>query len=103
MSGPVAAFVPALNAIDKALERMEENPLRVGPVRPEERAEVYLSERTVLYRDAVSTWPAEDLQFVPRPEKWYEECRYEQPEDSWKRKPVNGYQQEREQLQRLVN
>ncbi len=102
LSDRVAAFVPALNAIDKALERMEENPLRVGPVRPEERAEVYLSERTALYRDAVSTWPAEDLQFVPRPEKWYSECRYEQPEESWKKKTIVNYETERNQILRIA-
>jgi len=103
LSDRVAAFVPALNAIDKALERMEENPLRVGYAKQEANAEVYLSERVAAYRDAVSTWPVDEMQYVPAPAKFFDEARYEHDEATWARKPVNGSEQERSQLQRLVN
>jgi hypothetical protein len=99
----VEAFLPALNAINKALESMEENPLRVGYSKEEANAEAYLMDRTALYRDSVSTWSPEELQFVPNPKRWYEEMRYEQDPAIWQRRAVNGFEQERQQLQRLVN
>jgi hypothetical protein len=55
------------------------------------------------YRDAVSTWPVDEMQYVPAPAKFFDEARYEHDEATWARKPVNGFTQEREQLQRLVN
>jgi hypothetical protein len=103
LSDRVAAFVPALNAIDKALERMEENPLRVGYAKQEANAEAYLSARVTAYRDAVSTWPVDEMQYVPAPAKFFDEARYEHDEATWARRPVNGFEQERSQLQRLVN
>ncbi len=93
------AFAPALCAIDKALERMEKKILYVGPENHARR----LASRTELYAAAVKEWPSEELKFVPSPKRWYEEYRYEQSEATWQRKPANGYQSERDQLQRLVN
>lgn len=103
LSDRVEAFLPALKAIDKALERIEENPLKVGYSKQESNAESYLSYRTALYRDAVSTWPVDELQYVPSPARFYDEGRYDHDEATWKRKPANGYQSERDQIQRLVN
>jgi hypothetical protein len=103
LSDRVAAFVPALNAIDKALGRIEENPLKIGFACPKFGAEAYLSARVTAYRDAVSTWPVDEMQFVPAPAKFFDEARYEHDEATWARKPVNGFEQERSQLQRLVN
>jgi hypothetical protein len=90
------AFLPAFVAIDKALERMEGHQPPLNCARR-------LESRTELYAMAVREWPKEDLKFVPNAAKWFEECRYDQPEQSWQRKPVNGFEQERQQIQRLVN
>jgi len=103
LSDRVEAFLPALKAIDKALERIEENPLKAGYSKQEAGAEAYLTARTALYRDAVSTWPVNELQFVPAPARFYDELRYDHDEAAWGRRFLNGYQAEREQLQRLVN
>jgi hypothetical protein len=88
-------FMTALMAIDKALEQMEQRQPPVNCVRR-------LKSRTEIYAMAVKQWPVEDLKFVPNPVKWFSEARYEQPEQSWQRKPVNGYEQERDQLRNIT-
>jgi hypothetical protein len=95
------AFMPALAAIDKALDRIgaqEWNQMAIpqSPIR-------YLEARTRTYAMAVKQWPVEDLKYVPNPVKWFGEARYEQPEQSWQRQPVNDYISEREQLSRVLN
>lgn len=100
----VSAFLPALNAIDKALEGMEvgldgSRGLQISA----ENAKRRLQSRTELYAMAVKQWPVEDLKFVPNPVKWYAESRFEQNEQSWQRQSTNGYVQEREQLGRVLN
>jgi hypothetical protein len=102
LSDRVEAFVPALNAIDKALERIEENPLRAGFGKPEEQAEKFLTSRVALYRDAVSLWPVEELQYVPNPQKWFDEQRFNHDEATWGRQPNNGFSVERDQLKRIL-
>lgn len=90
------AFLPALAAIDRALARME-------AIRPYTKPERRLKSRTEIYAMAVKTWPESDLRYIPNPVKWYLECQYDQPESMWTRKPVNGFEQEREQLSQLLN
>ena len=89
-------YLPALNAIDKALERMERTQPPVNCARR-------LRSRTELYAMAVKEWPVEDLKFVPNPAKWYAEARYDQPSESWQRQPVNDYVQGRQQLGRVFD
>ena len=89
-------FMHALAAIDRALARMES-------IAPPANAARRLKSRTEIYAMAVREWPVEELQYVPNPKRWYEEVRYEQPESSWQRKPVNSFSQERQQLSRLLN
>lgn len=113
IAGQVQTFLPALAAIDKALERMEcamHKPKDDGSfvygimshavnVNVERR----LESRTELYAMAVKQWPVEDLQFVPNPKKWFDEARYDHDEQSWQRRAVNGFDQERQQLERVIN
>jgi hypothetical protein len=94
------AYMPALNAIDKALEMLEGREMRTGT--PESAAR-YLKYRTRLYVAAVKQWPAADLKFVPNPVKWFSEARYDQPAESWQRQSANDYLSEREQLGRILN
>lgn len=83
----VSAFLPALLAIEKAIRDIGAEPLL---------------KRVCLYAHCVSAWPKEDLQFVPSAKRWMEERRYEQPEQCWTRRPINGhYESGRDQLRRL--
>jgi hypothetical protein len=91
----VNAFMPALAAIDKALERMEQHQHPINCARR-------LESRTELYAMAVKQWPVEDLQFVPNPKRFYDEDRFNHDEATWNRQPANGFGQEREQLKRLL-
>ncbi len=96
------AHLPALNAIDKALEVMEGRLLGFTQADKAIHAARRLRSRTELYAMAVKQWPVEDLKYVPNPVKWFSEARYEQPESSWQRKPVNGFEQERQQLRNIT-
>jgi hypothetical protein len=94
----IEVFLPALAAVDKALERKEDEMPHVWP----EKIVCRLRGRTELYAMAVKQWPVEDLKYVPNPVKWFSEARYEQPESSWQRKPANGFEQERQQLRNIT-
>jgi len=93
-----ASFALHLCAIDKALEYME----RSQPGLRRENHERRLKARTQLYAMAVSDWPVSDMQYVPSPRRFFDEHRFEQDPAIWRRKLVNGYDQERAQAQRLV-
>lgn len=92
------AFLPALMAIDKAIEAK----IRAQPILDEYHAAKRLRSRTELYAMAVKQWPVEDLKFVPNPAKFFNEARYDQPEESWTRQPNHGFGDEREQIKRLL-
>lgn len=62
----------------------------------------YIRTRTYRYAECVAKWPAEEIQFVPNPLKWFNERRYEQHEKWWTRTAANGFQSERDQLLRIV-
>jgi hypothetical protein len=62
----------------------------------------YIRQRVMRYRELVSRWPSEELQFVPSPLKFFRERRHENDERFWQRTPKNGYESERSQLARLV-
>jgi hypothetical protein len=87
------AFLPALIAIDKALDRLDKS--KESPLG-------YLVRRVMTYAMHVSQWPESDLQYVPSPQKWFGECRYEHAESTWQRQSANGFGQERDQLKRLL-
>jgi hypothetical protein len=96
------AFLPALNAIDRALGVMEGRLLGFTQADKAIHAARRLKSRTGLYAMAVKEWPAEDLKYVPNPARWYSEGRFDQNEQLWQRKPTNGYEQERAQLNNLL-
>ena len=98
----VSAFLPALAAIDKAIEAMEHRLINYTLAERKQHAARRLQSRTELYAMAVKQWPVEDLKFVPNPAKWFNEARYDQPEQSWQRQSVNDYVQERDQLSRIL-
>jgi len=91
----IEAYLPALAAIDKALERMERtaHPLN---------CERSLKSRTEIYAMAVKQWPVADLQFVPAAKRWFDEERFNHNEQSWQRQCNDGFQAERDQISRLV-
>lgn len=95
-------YMPALMAIDKALEVMELRLVNYDQHGRKIHAIRRLKARTELYAAAVKQWPVEDLKFVPSPVKFYSEARYDQPSESWERKPARSYIQEREQLARIL-
>src|ERR1700728_2600297 len=95
--------LPALPAIDKALERTEKDMEPWHTYRLAYNADLRLTTQVQLYAKAVGQWPIEDLQFVPSPKKWFDEARYEHNPESWVRQPANGYDQERQQLERVIN
>lgn len=95
-------FLLALKSISKALERIERVTERTHNYRVEAIAKDWLAERTKKYSAAVKTWPADDLVYVPNPARFYGESRYEQSESTWQRKPINGFEQERQQISRIV-
>jgi hypothetical protein len=94
----VNVWRPALMAIDKALDAMMSHNQHL----PQEHYFRRLRSRTELYAMAVKQWPAEDLKYVPNPKRWYEEARYEQPEQIWQRKASNGFEIERDQLRNIT-
>jgi hypothetical protein len=96
-------YLPALNAIDKALERMEKKLESQHTYCLAQNAARRLKSRTELYAMAVKQWPVEDLKYVPNPVKWYSESRFEQNEQSWQRQPTNDYVSERQQLGRVLD
>ena len=86
----VNSFLPALRAIDAILKS-------------ETISFEDLLRRVKLYRDCVSEWPKDDLKYIPNPRRWFDEHRFEQSEDQWRRKPsIANYQSERNQVLRLV-
>jgi len=103
IAGQVQTFLPALAAIDKALERTEKDMEPWHTYRLAYNADLRLTTQVQLYAKAVGQWPIEDLQFVPSPKKWFDEARYEHNPESWVRQPANGYDQERQQLERVIN
>lgn len=96
IKGNVDAFLPALCAIDKQLEKWEKKGI------PAVNCARRMRAKTELYATAVKDWPAADLQYVPNPKKWFDEARYEHSEESWQRKSVNGYEAEREQMSKIL-
>jgi hypothetical protein len=98
------AFLPALMAIDKTLEGLTvdlpegSTGLQISAI----NALQHLRTRTKLYAMAVKQWPVEDLKYVPNPVKWYSESRFEQNEATWQRRPINGFEQERNQISRII-
>jgi hypothetical protein len=62
----------------------------------------YIRQRVARYRELVSRWPTDQIQYVPSPEKFFRERRHEQPDRMWERTPKNGYQSEREQIARIM-
>ena len=83
----VKAFLPTLKSIDKALESI---PL------------LDLMKRVKLFRDCVLEWPKEELRYVPAARRWFEEQRWNQPEELWRRNTGSGYEDERSQLGRIL-
>jgi hypothetical protein len=96
IEGDIHFFMPALIAIDKALESMEQH-------QPPNNCARRLESRTELYAMAVKQWPVEDLKFVPNPTRWFSEEKYEQPAESWRRQPAYDHVQGREQLGRVFD
>lgn len=100
----IDAFLPALMAIDKALEGMTINApedshgFAINGINALRR----LRSRTEIFAMAVKEWPVEELKFVPNPAKWFSESRFNQNEETWNRKPANGFEQERQQLGRVM-
>ena len=94
-------FLPALMAIDRVIERAV-NQEQAEEYRQLSEANwiVFLKDRTALYAACVSTWQPQELQFVPNPKRWYEEARFEQPEQQWTR---NSYSAERDQIRKLLS
>lgn len=103
----VNAFLPALTAIEKALEKVRGNPecsmFAMLENTKDGQASAYLSSRTRLYAMAVKQWPVEDLKFVPNPTKWFSESRFDQDERTWQRQPASDYVQGRQQLGRVFD
>lgn len=83
------AFLPALHAIETLIDGQPASFVQ------------YLAERTSLYAFRVSRWAPEDLQYVPGPGRWFGERRFEHDERQWQRNAGVGYQEQRDQLQRL--
>ena len=96
------AHLPALNAIDKALEVMEGRLLGFTQDDKAIHAARRLRSRTELYAMAVKQWPVEDLKYVPSPLRWYSESRFNQDEAAWSRQPNHNFSAERDQLKRLL-
>lgn len=86
----VASFLPGLNAIDRCIAGQ-----------PASFVE-YLGERVATYAFHVSRWPQAELQYVPSPQRWFSERRFEQHEQLWIRSVPAGYEQERAQVKRLL-
>lgn len=62
----------------------------------------YIRQRTMRYRECVSRWPSEEMQFVPSALKFFRERRFEQDDRHWERTPKAGYQSERSQLRDAI-
>ena len=86
----VAAFLPHLNAIEAVVSGQSAKFVE------------YLAGRVALYAFCVSKWPAAELQFVPGAQRWFGERRFEQDEQQWSRSGPVGYEQERNQVKRLI-
>lgn len=84
----VKAWLPALKAIDKAL--------KVMPF-------LELHKRVKLYRDCVAEWSKEDQRFIPNAKRWFDEHRFNQDESQWRRNATPVYQDERDQIRRILN
>lgn len=94
----VESFLPALNAIDREIDLI----CAVQGISVIKATELLLT-RTQKYAKAVSQWPESELQFVPNPKRFYEERRHEQPEQLWQRRNIsNGYSDERQQINRIL-
>jgi hypothetical protein len=68
--------VAALKAIGRAAERLAGK---------EPSALAYLLERTQLYSTAVALWPKDERQFCPHPATWFNQGRYDDDPNEWKR------------------
>ena len=44
-----------------------------------------LTERVSAYAEAVKAWPPADHQFIPHPATWFNEGRYDDDPNEWKR------------------
>lgn len=103
IQGDVKTFLPSLMAIDRALTSVEKIEGPHHTYRLEAVIEERLTRKTKLYAMAVAQWPVADLQFVPNAAKWFGEHRYEHDEQHWGRQGANGFDQERQQLERIIN
>lgn len=81
------SFLPALLAIDKAINDVGAGPLLTAVCR---------------YAYCVMQWPVEDRQFVPSAKRFFDERRFEQSESQWQRRTFNGYEKERSQIKRVL-
>lgn len=43
----------------------------------------YLLERTAKYAEYTRAWPEDQLCYIPYPQKWFNECRFENDEREW--------------------
>lgn len=84
----IKAFLPALKAIDKVLKTV---------------AFLDLHKRVKLYRECVAEWPKDDLKYVPNPKRWFDEQRFSQDDSQWRRKTTPTYENERDQIRRVLN
>jgi hypothetical protein len=84
----IKAFLPALKAIDKVLKTI---PL------------LDLMKRVRLYKECVADWAKDDLKYVPNPTRFFSERRYEQDDSQWRRKSTPTYEDERNQIRRVLN
>lgn len=86
----VETFLPHLNAIEKLIDGQ--------PARFVE----HLAERTALFAFYVAKWPAEEERFIPGAKRFYDERRFEKDERTWQRNSPVGFEQERDQVRRLI-
>jgi len=61
----------------------------------------FIRQRVARYRECVSRWPESELTFVPSPDKFFRERRYEQDDKFWIRTP-RGFEAERGQILRVL-
>lgn len=83
----VNAYLPTLAAISKAIDV---------------RGEPFIHSRTVEYAFAVSSWPKNELRFVPNAKKWFEEGHYDRDPKLWQRNRTCTYQDDRQQIARVI-
>lgn len=90
----VSAHMPVLKLIDEHIRFLQAT--------HGSAAASYIRSRIIRYSECVSKWPQNEMQFMPRVERFIKERRYEQHEKFWARNPAAGFTAERDQLRRLA-